>query len=400
MPIGPWKDFESCVRANQDKRDPEAYCAQIERQMGASMWITADLVFDSDAEAREAERLVREGKLATLSVRLANVTSKLEVLAMGEDGSPTDWLETIESAEIVSVTQLPVPAQGGARIVANPDGTYTAWMVEEGEPTSDRRVISPGALTWRDPAPLTFSDREDGAHENAIHVGNLTNFQRSALALVATITPVPEHFADPMLPAVTKPHLEAGRYVGHGAQWGTCHLAFSGCVTPPTTETGYALARWKEVDGVLGVPVYKNPEGDRHAPGHLTMEETQAWYDDHCSLEGLVEVGDDTFGIWLAGDATDEIDGMFVSGDWRLSGDNLELVAFLACERPAFPLALVASDHQVSLVAAGVVLETAEPDPTLEVVRTLAREVVVMRQDLDEVLIDREAERLIESLSA
>lgn len=400
MPVGPWKDFESCVRANQDKGDPEAYCAQIERQMGASMWITADVVFDTSPQAREAERLVREAKLAGISADVGNVTSKLEVLAMGDDGSPSDWLETVERGEIIGGTLVPMPAFGEARIVVNPDETLTAWLLPEGEATSDHRLINEGALEWRDPAPLMFNPQTSERHQGAIFVGNLSNFQRSPEVLVAAIAPVAEHFTDPMLPAVTKPHLEDGRYVGHGAQWGTCHMALSGCVTPPETKTGYAVARWKEIDGVAGVPIYKHPDGDIHAPGHLTLEETRAWYDEHCSLEGLAEVGDDTFGIWMAGDANPEIDGMFVSGDWRLNDGNLELVAFLACDRPAFPLALVAADQQTSLVAAGVVTETAEPDQTLEVVRTLAREMVLLRQEVEPLVIEREAERLLQSISA
>lgn len=32
MPFGPYKDFAQCVAKNQDKRDPEAYCATIMRR--------------------------------------------------------------------------------------------------------------------------------------------------------------------------------------------------------------------------------------------------------------------------------------------------------------------------------------------------------------------------------
>lgn len=33
MPFGPYKDFASCVRDNQDKSSPEAYCAQIHKDI-------------------------------------------------------------------------------------------------------------------------------------------------------------------------------------------------------------------------------------------------------------------------------------------------------------------------------------------------------------------------------
>lgn len=370
------------------------------------MWIVADVTFDSDSEAREAERLVRENKLATLSVRLADITSKLEVLDLDDDGAPADWLETITKGEIVSVTQLPVPAQGGARIEQNSDGTFTAWMVEEGVKTSDRRIIELEALTWRDPAPLTFSDREADAHETAVFVGNLANFRRTS-ALVATLpvaAPV-EFFSDPELSTVTKPHrLEDGRYVGHGAAWGTCHLNYPGCVTPPESASNYEYARSKTVAGseLQAVPVYRHPRGDIHAPLHLDVQQTRDWYDAHCSLEGLVEVGPDLHGIWVSGAASEDIDDFYLSGDWRHAGEpeTLELVAFLACKNPAFPLALVASDQQVALVAAGVVTESAPADPTLEILSLLKREVLTLRESVEPLLLDREADRLVESLAA
>ena len=33
MPIGEYKDFKSCVEANQDKDSPEGYCASIEKKI-------------------------------------------------------------------------------------------------------------------------------------------------------------------------------------------------------------------------------------------------------------------------------------------------------------------------------------------------------------------------------
>lgn len=35
MPFAGYQDFADCVRQNQDKDDPEAYCAFIERQAKA-----------------------------------------------------------------------------------------------------------------------------------------------------------------------------------------------------------------------------------------------------------------------------------------------------------------------------------------------------------------------------
>lgn len=362
------------------------------------MWITADVKFDTDEQAREAERLVREKKLAGISADLGNVTSRLEVLELDDQGMPSDWLETVEKGEVVGGTLVPMPAFGDARIVSNPDGTLTAWLLPEGLNTSDRRFIMEGALEWRDPAPLMFLDSTSTGHDGAVFVGNLSNFQRAELSLVAAFTVVPEHFVDPMLPAVTKPHVEDGRFVGHGAQWGTCHLAFQGCVTPPETQTAYEVAKWKEVDGQLGVPVYRHPKGDIHAPLHLTLAEARDWYDQECSLEGLALVGDDSMGIWVSGSASPDIDGLYLSGDWRLLDDNLELMGFLACEKPAFPLALVAADVQTALVAAGIVTETQEEEPRDLLLKTLAIEVMRLQADMEPLVMEREARILLDSL--
>lgn len=33
MPFGPYRDFDDCVRKNQDKSNPQAYCAALERRI-------------------------------------------------------------------------------------------------------------------------------------------------------------------------------------------------------------------------------------------------------------------------------------------------------------------------------------------------------------------------------
>lgn len=32
MPFADYKNFKDCVQKNQDKKDPEAYCAEIQRR--------------------------------------------------------------------------------------------------------------------------------------------------------------------------------------------------------------------------------------------------------------------------------------------------------------------------------------------------------------------------------
>lgn len=33
MPFGEYKDFDDCVRKNKDKRNPEAYCAEVHKKI-------------------------------------------------------------------------------------------------------------------------------------------------------------------------------------------------------------------------------------------------------------------------------------------------------------------------------------------------------------------------------
>ncbi len=339
MPVGPFKDFAECVAANQDKDDPEAYCASIEKQassISAMAWIIADLTYDSDETAREAERLAREGKLAGVSVDLADMVAEIEILATDEDGFPIDWVETITQAEIIGATQVGMPAFADAHI-DEVDGRLVAFLAPEGLDTSDRRIITSGALTWREEVPLFFTDENVSGHEGAVHVGNLTNFRR---ALTAS-------FEDPGLPTLTKPIIEDGKLVGHGAGWGTCHTAFrNACVTAPHSDYSDQ------------VPIYQHPAGDHHAPLNLNREEARSWYAQHCEQVGLGSVGEDDLGIWVVGGTTLDDGEVFLSGDWRSVDGELELVSFLVVENPGFPTAMVANESQTALLAAGIVTST------------------------------------------
>lgn len=59
------------------------------------------------------------------------------------------------------------------------DGGHIAYVVPEGLRTSDRRSIDTGALSWRNPPlPLMFIDRYTYGHDEAVFVGNLTNFRK------------------------------------------------------------------------------------------------------------------------------------------------------------------------------------------------------------------------------
>lgn len=61
MPIGPYEDFDECVRENQDKDDPEAYCASLE-QRGAIMIDWSGLIL-IEGELTGDGRIFEEGSI-------------------------------------------------------------------------------------------------------------------------------------------------------------------------------------------------------------------------------------------------------------------------------------------------------------------------------------------------
>ena len=88
MPVGPYPDMEACMKDNADVEDPGAYCASIEQNMNIG-WVVADVKFDNDEQGREAERLVREGKMPGISADIADVTASFEAVSYTHLTLPT-----------------------------------------------------------------------------------------------------------------------------------------------------------------------------------------------------------------------------------------------------------------------------------------------------------------------
>lgn len=181
-----------------------------------------------------------------------------------------------------------------------------------------------------------------------------------------------ELFNDPGFGKVTPLSVdkETGRVSGHIASWGTCHLGIQdACVTPPHSETGYALFHVSEVEtdeGPLGVG--RLTVGGGHASARSGVQAATDHYDDVCSSWAMVRAGEDEYGIWVSGVVDPSADtkalaqGMSapVSGDWRRHGGNLEMVAALGVVAPGFPVPRGTRDsagRDTALVAAGAVLK-------------------------------------------
>jgi len=185
--------------------------------------------------------------------------------------------------------------------------------------------------------------------------------------------PDPSWFQNPEFKELTPWTVtDDGRVFGHGAGWGTCHTAFGdACVTPPSEgeHVYYRLGEVITADGSR-VAIGHITLGTGHAPVHgVSASRAAEHYDNTGTVVAVVASGEDDHGIWVAGavrpgtsDArVAELRASALSGDWRRIGGKLRLVAFLAVNRPGFPVprtaTFVSKREQLSLVAAGIVTQ-------------------------------------------
>lgn len=133
---------------------------------------------------------------------------------------------------------------------------------------------------------------------------------------------------------------------GHIADWESCHLGLPGCTTAPASFTGYAHFLTKEQpteDGTI-VPVGVLTAGDGHADPRFGIRPAQDHYDRPELAVAKVFAGEDEHGIWVSGwilpyaDPTrvQMLKDLDVSGDWRRTGGNLEMVAACAVNVGAY----------------------------------------------------------------
>jgi hypothetical protein len=194
----------------------------------------------------------------------------------------------------------------------------------------------------------------------------------SNYALTASVTSTPSEvlppldwFRAPDLDRLTPLTIsDTGRVFGHIAPWGQCHVGLPGCVTAPSSVSGYSYFHQAEQPTQEGVtlPVGTLVAGPRHADAQLAFHAATAHYDDVDAAVAKVIAGEDEFGIWVAGwmlpgakaEAVETFRNSPISGDWRRIGGALELIAVCSVNSAGFPVprARVAfsSGHQRSLI--------------------------------------------------
>ena len=142
MPLGPYRDFDDCVRNNQDKESPESYCGALEQEINPD----------------------KESAMPRLTLQIVPVAADDSDLLDGE----------IDDADEV------MAAEG----IADPAEDFHSLLVVEGVWTGDGRYIEEGSLGWRDlPLPLMATNRTTEGHMDAVLIGNITRIERTGREL-------------------------------------------------------------------------------------------------------------------------------------------------------------------------------------------------------------------------
>lgn len=325
--------------------------------------------------------LIRGGYLRGVSVDMSDLTSEVEMLGDPDtpsDDEPQDLLDAlfmdgdmrdvVTAGRVMGATVCPFPAFEGAFIQI---GDLTTNPGQNAARPSESRAIR---------VVDEYGEREcvPCGQEGAVLV-----------ASAGPLAPPKSWFSNPGLEGPTPQTItDDGRIFGHLATWGTCHVGIQGrCITPPHSRRDYAYFRTgslRTAEGEL-VDVGRLTMDTGHAPtsgAYIDAKSAVAHYDNTGMVFADVAVGEDKHGIWFAGAMRPDVDELQVrrarasalSGDWRMVGGGLEMVAALAVNSPGYPVvrAHVASGTTTALVAAGSVgapVVAGEPDQLADLIQ-------------------------------
>lgn len=333
-------------------------------------------------EARIQLGTLEDADLALVAASTATTTSSAVVLAHHTDTSDAPWdgamarrLPNIMSLETARAAYAYVDEPSGGRVAK----ITCAYLHHE---VADDGSVGPANLTAcaSSIAALRESNLDDRSSIYAHLAGHLRDAGQEpppldAEVVTAAITldawrPNREWFHDPEFSVPTGITVtDEGRVYGHAAQWGECHVGYQNeCITLPR-EDAHPYFMTGEVVCADGsrVAVGQITVGTGHAPLTYRASHAAEHYDNTGAAVADVAVGNDRFGIWVAGAVRASVAASRVhelrasgrlSGDWRRIGGQLRMVGLLAVNVPGFPItpprARVASGAPTALVAAGV----------------------------------------------
>jgi hypothetical protein len=204
----------------------------------------------------------------------------------------------------------------------------------------------------------------DGVYEEVID--DAPEIAEALLAGGAPLKPPKSWFENPSLDKLTPLTVTAdGRVYGHVADFAMAHIGLPGQRHVPKSPSNYAFFKTGVLETAEGEDVHVGQitYAGGHAPLNADAGTAVKHYDDTATAFCDVNVGEDRFGVWVAGGlrpgVSDEeiraIRAAAPSGDWRPINGNLEMVACCQVNVPGFPVprGMVASGEYISLVAAG-----------------------------------------------
>lgn len=263
------------------------------------------------------------------------------------DSAPYEVIEQIEAGVIGPSVDL-----DDIEYVMNEDEllVLTRWRVA-GATLVSIPAFADVSITM-DPPPAPDMDAVEVSspgYWSAERLAELASFASLAAAAPPVARPPLAWFQRPDLDRLTPLTVsDTGRVFGHIAPWGECHVGLPGCVTAPSSPSGYSYFMQGEqpLDDGSTMPVGTLTVGGGHADAQLAWRPAQEHYDNVGAAVAKVTAGEDEFGIWVAGwilpqttpEQLDAFRASPVSGDWRRIGGALEMIAVCSVNSAGFPV--------------------------------------------------------------
>jgi hypothetical protein len=387
-PDGGWGHDAAIVIGRVDTLERVDFSAEINRltgqPYGPDVWAwkaTGFLTPHPDQEGSEATvQYVKDQVLRGVSVDFDEFEAHEEILAVDEEGWPTDWRLIIDSASIGTMTVCPFAAFAGATIVLDGEA-----LADPGAEPADGAVPPAAVASAGQPGVLTFRGTSCVACDSAALTASAAapTTEELAAGVAPTYPPASWFSRQPSHDQPMDRHVYVGRSAdgtptgqvwGRVAWWDVCHSGVGdACVMAPKLgDSGYegfhTRGRVYTAEGEeLGVGILTH--GGGHANIRLGVTPALAHYDTAGAAYCKVRCGEDEDGIWFAGtfrpgvtrEQVEDFAAFPVSGDWRAdAGDrDVRFIAAVSVNTPGFSppraqMALAASGQR-ALVAAGSV---------------------------------------------
>lgn len=370
----------------------------------AGQWSASGTTINSP-EAAEGAQLIAGGFITGISVdAAASVFEDQSEFIETDTGFQISERVVFKDAQIAGCTVCATPAFEGACIVMGSMADQVAVAASGIKPSIERAVTRARAIVASAELSLVTEPPSDWfvnpgfTDQTTVAMPGFPGKRGAALSIKAD-----------------KSFAGLQRVSGHLALWGVPHTAYSGeKIYVPHSATDYAHFMTGSVLCADGKTMATGAltAGTGHPELELSAAAAKAHYDNTGAAVADVAVGEDEYGVWVAGyirpGATREqvlaLRASPLSGDWRPIGAGLELLAALAVNAQGFtiPRARVASGILTALVAAGgsEVLFMARQEPwraeiedmrsaIADLTRQLARYAPVIRPMVASAALDR-----------